>query len=100
MLTDLESFHGISAHGRLFTGGDMVSGSVLGAVVQKVPGPPLTFLPVDLTLVMVQRWLLSESSLSRQSREGEGPLRARVEARQTLGSTEDQSPPKIKSSSG
>lgn len=73
---------------------------VLGAGVQKVPGPPLTFLPVDLTLGTVQRGLLSEPSLPRRSREGVGPLRAREEARQTLGSTEDQSPPKRNNSSG
>lgn len=73
---------------------------VLGAGVQMVPGPPLTFLPVDLTLGTVQRGRLSEPNLPRRSREGVGNLRAREEARQTLGSTEDQSPPKRKNSSG
>lgn len=75
----------------------MVAGSVLGVAVQKVPGPLLAFLPVALTPVMVQRRLLSEPNLPRQRREGVGPLR---EARQTLGSTADQSPPKRKNSSG
>lgn len=80
----------------LFTGCDMV----LGAAVQKVPGPPLTFLPVDSTLAEVWRRLLSEPDLLRRRREGAGPLRAREEARQTLGSAEDQSPPKRKNRSG
>lgn len=72
----------------------MLAGGVLEAA--GVSGPPLTVLPVDLT----QRRLLSEPNLPLPSREGVGPLRAREEARLTLGSAEDQSPPKRKNSSG
>lgn len=84
MRTDLENFHGRWAHGRLFTGWDMLAGRVL------VPGPPLPFLPVDLTLGTAQ------PNLPHQRQEGAG----REEARQTLGSAEEQSPPKRKNNSG
>lgn len=63
--------------------------------VQKLPGPPLTFLPVDLTSVTDHRRLLSEPNLPPRSGEGAGTLRALVEARQTLGSGEGQSPPQV-----
>lgn len=41
----------------------MNGGGVLGVVVQKVPGPPLSFLPVLLTLVMDKHRLLLELDL-------------------------------------
>lgn len=96
MWTDLESVHGRSAHGGLFTGWDMVApGGVLGAAVQKGPGAPLTDLPVT-----VRRPPLPELNPRPSSREGVGPLRAREEASQALGSTEGWSPPKRENSSG
>lgn len=86
--TDLQNFHGRLPHSRLFMGRDMVA-------VQKVPGPPLTFLPVDLTPATVRRRLLSEPNLPR-SREGVGTLRALEEAGQALGKAAGRSPPKSK----
>lgn len=68
----------------------MLAGRVL------VPGPPLPFLPVDVTLGTVQERWHSEPNLIRQGREGVG----QEEARQTLGSAEEQSPTKRKNSSG
>lgn len=41
----------------------MDGGRVLGAVVQKVPGPPLSILPALLTLPMGKHRLLSEPDL-------------------------------------
>lgn len=90
--TDLDDLHGRSAHRRLFMGCDMVAGR---GAVQKVPGPPLTFLPVVWTPVTDRRRrLLSGPKLPPRSREGPGTPRALVEARQTLGSAEGQNPPK------
>lgn len=74
-------------------GCDMVAGR---GAVHKVPGPPLTFLPVVLTPVTDRRRLLSEPNLPPRSREGPGTLRALVEVRQSLGSAEGQNPPKRK----
>lgn len=90
--TDLQNFHGRLPHSRLFVGRDMVAGS---ATVQKVPGPPLAFLPVDLTPATDRRRLLSETNLPR-SREGLGSLRALEEAGQALGRAAGRSPPKSK----
>lgn len=94
--TDLQNFHGRLPHSRLFMGRDMVAGS---ATVQKVPGPPLTFLPVDLTPAADRRRLLSEPNLPR-SREGVGTLRALEEAGQALGRAAGRSPPKSKEGRG
>lgn len=91
--TDLDNLHGRLAHRRLFMGCDMVAGR---GAVQKVPAPPLTFLPVVSTPVTDRRRLLSEPNLPPRSREGPGTLRELVEARQTLGSAEGQNPPKRK----
>lgn len=88
--TDLDNLHGRLAHRRLCMGCDMVAGR---GAVQKVPGPPPSFLPVVLTPVTD---LLSEPNLPPRSREGPGTLHAVVGARQTLGSAEGQNPPKRK----
>lgn len=60
----LENFHGLLAHSGPTVGRrDMDGGRVLGAVVQKVPGPPLSILPALLTLPMGKHRLLSEPDL-------------------------------------
>lgn len=64
VFTYLENFHRQLAHSRLvLLRCPMDGGSVLGAVVQKVPGPPLSFLPVLLTLVMDKHRRLLELDL-------------------------------------
>lgn len=60
----LENFHGQLAHSGLVEGRcNMDGGDVLGAVVQKVPGSPLSSLPVLLTLAMDKHRLLSDPDL-------------------------------------
>lgn len=67
----------------------MDGGRVLGAVEQKVPGSPLSFLSVLLTLVMDKHRLLLELDLWRHDQERVGTLEVLQEVQQALGSTED-----------